>query len=173
MGPQGLEGEPGPQGEPGPEGPPGIVASFYANVELDQGIVGTNISGAYNTTPLPATLTINAAAGTYLLTWNTEVMRTIAGGSGNIFARLRDVTGSQTFGFFRHATAVSNGTNGDIPDDTSFSTNGDVFPVSGSAVVTLPDGPRTYRLEYAVSSSSSGSEVLRAQHQRISLLRLE
>jgi hypothetical protein len=53
------------------------------------------------------------------------------------------------------------------------STNGDVFPVSGSAVVTLPDGPRTYRLEYAVTSSASASEVLRAQHQRISLLRLE
>jgi hypothetical protein len=53
------------------------------------------------------------------------------------------------------------------------SPGGDVFPFSGSAVVTLPDGPRTYRLEYAVTTSSSGSEVLRAQHQRISLLRIE
>lgn len=150
-----------------------MVASFYANVEADQGIVGSTISGVFRQTTLPATLTVNAEAGTYLLVWSSEVMRTSAGGAANFYARLRDETGAATLGFMRHGLGVENGTNGNIPDDPDFFALGDLFPFSGSAVVTLPDGPRTYRLEYALSSSSSALEALRAQHQRISLLRLE
>jgi hypothetical protein len=150
-----------------------VVDAFYANVENDQGIVGNTISGTFGQTPLPATLTVTAEAGTYLLTWSSEVMRTTAGGGANFYTRLRDVTGSSTIGFMRHGLGVENGAPGNIPDDPEFFALGDLFPFSGSAVVNLPAGVRTYRLEYALSSSASNSEALRAQHQRISLLRLE
>jgi len=173
QGPAGPEGVAGPEGPEGPEGPPGIVATFYANVDNDQGIIGSTMSGVFRQTPLPATLTVTAEAGTYLLTWNSEVMRTSAGGAANFYARLRDETGSTTVGFMRHGLGVDNGTNGNIPDDGEFFALGDLFPFAGSAVVTLPAGTRTYRLEYALSNSSSALEALRAQHQRISLLRLE
>ena len=150
-----------------------MVDAFYANVENDQGIVGNTISGIYGQTPLPATLTVNVEAGTYLLTWSSEVMRTTAGGGANFYTRLRDVTGSTTYGFMRHGLGVENGPPGNIPDDPEVFALGDLFPFTGSAVVNLPGGLRTYRLEYALSSSASASEALRAQHQRIGLLRLE
>jgi hypothetical protein len=150
-----------------------VVDSFYSNVENDQGIVGSTISGVFGQTPLPATMTVTVEAGTYLLSWNAEVMRTTAGGGANFYTRLRDVTGSSTLGFMRHGFGVENGTNGNIPDDPDFFSLGDLFPFSGAMVVTLPAGTRTYRLEYALSSSASAQEALRAQHQRISLLRLE
>jgi hypothetical protein len=150
-----------------------VVASFFANVETDQGIAGTTINGTFGPTPLPATLTVAAEPGTYLLTWSSEVMRTTAGGGATFFARLRDTTDSTTLGFMRHGLGVENGTNANIPDDGEFFALGDLFPFSGSAVVTLPAGSRTYRLEYALSTSTTRSEALRAQHQRISLLRLE
>jgi hypothetical protein len=150
-----------------------VVESTYTNVENDQGMVGTSLSGTYRTTPLPAVLTIDAEPGTYLLTWSAEVMRTTAGNGANFYARLRDTTTSSTLGFMRHGLGVENGTNGNIPDDPEFFSLGDLFPFSGSAVVTLPAGSHTYRLEYALSSSSSASEALRAQHQRIALLRIE
>jgi len=173
-GPQGVQGDTGPQGDIGPEGPPGVVESFYANVENDQGIVGNTITGGvYGQTPLPATLTVNVEAGTYLLTWSAEVMRTTAGGSANFYTRLRDVTGNATLGFMRHGLGVENGPPLNIPDDPEIFALGDLFPFSGSAVVELPAGVRTYRLEYALSNSSSSAEALRAQHQRIALLRLE
>jgi hypothetical protein len=142
-------------------------------VENDQGIVGSTISGSFGQTPLPATLTVTVEPGTYLLTWNAEVMRTTAGGGANFYARLRDVTDANTLGFMRHGLGVENGTNGNIPDDPDFFSLGDLFPFSGSIVVTLPAGERTYRLEYALSTSSSAQQALRAQRQRISLLRLE
>jgi hypothetical protein len=151
-----------------------VVDAFFANVENDQGIVGSTISaGNYGQTPLPATLTVTVEAGTYLLTWNAEVMRTTAGGGANFYSRLRDVTGTATLGFMRHGLGVENGPPGNIPDDPEIFALGDLFPFSGSAVVTLPEGTRTYRLEYALSNSTSSLEALRAQHQRISLLRLQ
>jgi hypothetical protein len=150
-----------------------VVEAFYANVENDQGIVGSTINGTYGQTPLPATLTVTAEGGTYLLTWSAEVMRTTAGGAANFYTRLRDVTGTTTLGFMRHGLGVENGPPGNIPDDPEIFGLGDLFPFSGSAVVTLPAGLRTYRLEYALSNSASASEALRAQHQRIALLRLE
>ncbi len=150
-----------------------MVEAFYANVENDQGIVGNTISGTFGQTPLPATLTVTAEGGTYLLTWSSEVMRTTAGGGANFYVRLRDVTASSTLGFMRHGLGVENGPPGNIPDDPEFFALGDLFPFTGSAVVNLPAGARTYRLEYALSSSASSSEALRAQHQRIALLRLE
>ena len=88
-----------------------MVASFYANVEADQGIVGSTMSGVFRQTTLPATLTVNAEAGTYLLLWSSEVMRTSAGGAANFYARLRDETGNATLGFMRH-------TDGDLEADT-------------------------------------------------------
>lgn len=175
-GPKGDPGTPGaagPEGPEGPEGPPGVVDVFHADADNDQGMVGTTISGTFGTTPVPATLTVTADAGTYLLTWSAEVMRTTAGGGANFYARLRDVTGANTLGFMRHGLGVENGTNGNIPDDPEFFALGDLFPFSGSTVVTLPAGVRTYRLEYALSSSASASIALRAQHQRISLLRIQ
>lgn len=173
-GPQGEPGPAGPEGPEGPEGPPGVVDAFYANVENDQGIVGSTISaGNYGQTPLPATLTVTVEAGVYLLTWSAEVMRTTAGGAANFYTRLRDVTGASTLGFMRHGLGVENGPPGNIPDDPEIFALGDLFPFSGSAVVTLPAGTRTYRLEYALSNSTTTLEALRAQHQRISLLRLE
>jgi hypothetical protein len=150
-----------------------VVDAFYANVENDQGIVGSTISGVYGQTPLPASLTVTAEGGTYLVTWSAEVMRTTAGGGANFYSRFRDVTDSTTLGFMRHGLGVENGPPGNIPDDPEVFALGDLFPFSGSAVVTLPAGVRTYRLEYALSSSASASAALRAQHQRISLLRLE
>jgi hypothetical protein len=152
-----------------------VVDSFYANVENDQGIVGSTISGVFGQTPLPATLSVAVEAGTYLLTWNAEVMRTTAGGSANFYARLREgnAASGTTYGFMRHGLGVENGPPGNIPDDPEFFALGDLFPFSGSAVVTLPAGMRTFRLEYALSTSGSASEALRAQHQRISLMRLE
>jgi hypothetical protein len=169
-GPQGLDGAEGPEG---PEGPPGVVDAFYANVENDQGMVGSAISGTFGQTRLPATLTVTVEAGTYLLSWNAEVMRTTAGGGANFYTRFRDVTANSTLGFMRHGLGVENGTNGNIPDDPDFFSLGDLFPFTGSMVVMLPAGTRTYRLEYALSSSTSTQEALRAQHQRISLMRLE
>jgi hypothetical protein len=150
-----------------------VIDVYYANVENDQGIIGSTMSGQFRQTPLPATLTVDAEPGTYLLTWSSEVMRTTAGGAANFYARLRDETGATTLGFMRHGLGVENGTNANIPDDPDFFSLGDLFPFSGSAVVNLPGGLRTYRLEYALSSSSSSLEALRAQHQRITLLRLE
>lgn len=165
----------GPEGPEGPEGPPGVVDSFFASVENDQGIVGNTISGVYGQTPLPATLTVTVEAGTYLLTWSSEVMRTTAGGSANFYTRLREGTGNTatTYGFMRHGLGVENGPPGNIPDDPEVFALGDLFPFAGSVVLTLPAGTRTFRLEYALSSSASASEALRAQHQRISLMRLE
>jgi hypothetical protein len=157
----------------GPEGLPGVSESYNVNVEGDQGIVGTSINGTFGVTPLPATLTVTAEPGVYLLTWYSEVMRTSAGGAANFFTRFRDTSESYTLGFMRHGLGVENGGNGNIPDDPDVSLPGDLFPFSGSAIVTLPAGTRTYRLEYALSASASASEALRAQHQRITLLRLE
>ena len=181
-GPQGEPGEPGldgaegatgPQGAEGPEGPPGVIDSFFANVERDQGMVGTTLSGVYRTTPLPGTLTATVEAGTYLLTWSAEVMRTTAGGGANFFTRLRGTTAGATYGFMRHGLGVDNGPPGNIPDDTEFGLLGDLFPFAGSAVVTLDAGTHTFQLEYALSASTNVNEALRAQHQRITLLRLE
>lgn len=172
-GPAGPAGPEGPPGIEGPEGPPGIVDSYYVNVEGDQGIIGTSISSTFGQTTLPATLTVNAEAGRYLLTWNSEIMRTTAGGGASFYARLRDTTTGNTLGFMRHGQGVANGPPGNIPDDNDFFLAGDLFPFTGSAVLTLPAGTRTYRLEYALSTSGSASEALRAQHQRISLMRLE
>jgi hypothetical protein len=150
-----------------------VVSSFYTNIENDQGIVGSTMSATFRPTPLPATLTVTAEGGTYLVTWSAEVMRTQAGSGANFYARLRDQTDGTTLGFMRHGLGVENGANGNIPDDPEFLLLGDLFPFAGSAVVTLPAGTRTYRLEYALSASTSTSEALRAQHQRIALLRLE
>jgi hypothetical protein len=150
-----------------------VIDSFFVNVERDQGIVGNTISGVYRTTPIPATLTVTAEAGTYLLTWSAEVMRTQAGGGANFFTRLRATTAATTYGFMRHGLGVENGVNNDIPDDGAFFLLGDVFPFAGSAVVTLAAGVHTYQLEYALSSSVNNLDSLRAQHQRISLLRIQ
>lgn len=174
MGPEGLVGPEGPEGPIGPEGPPGVVDSFYVNVEGDQGIIGPSIAGIYGQTPTPATLVVPAAeAGTYLLTWNAEIMRTVAGGGATFFVRLRDTTTGTTLGFMRAGPGVANGAAANIPEDEDFFLAGDLFPFSGSAVITLPAGPQTYRLEYAVSTSVQPQAALRAQHQRIALMRLE
>jgi hypothetical protein len=150
-----------------------VLASFYVNVEADQGMVGSRIGSTFGTTPVPAELTVNAEPGTYLLTWSSEVMRTTAGGGANFYTRLRDTTSNTTLGFMRHGLGVENGAPGNIPDDPEFFALGDLFPFSGSAVIHLGAGPRTYRLEYALSSSVNTLEALRAQHQRIALLRIE
>jgi len=171
----------GPEGPEGPEGPPGVIDFFYSNVENDQGIVGSTIGNGtigannYGQTPFPATLSVNLEAGTYLLTWSAEVMRTTAGASTPFFVRLHEgpKDAGTTYGFLRQRSMVENGPPGNMPDDPEFFALGDVIPFSGSAVLALPDGPRTFRLEYALSSSTTSSEALRAQHQRITLLRLE
>ncbi len=185
-GPAGAEGATGPLGQPGapgamgadgatgPTGPAGVIASYRMAVENDQGMVGTTISGTYQATPTPAALVVPAApAGTYLLTWYAEVMRTTAGGGSYIFARLRDVTMSTTRGFLRDGSGVENGPPGAMPTDTDLFLSGDILPFSGSVVVTLPAGAQTYRLEYALSTCASASEAVRARRQRITLLRLE
>ena len=136
-------------------------------------MVGTTISGTFQATPTPAVLTLSAAPGTYLLTWYAEVMRTTAGGGGLIFARVRDVTAAATRGFLRDGSGVDNGPPGAMPTDTDLFLAGDILPFSGSLVVVLPGGPQTYRLEYALSTSSSALEALRARRQRLTLLRIE
>lgn len=137
-------------------------------------MIGTTISGNYSPTPVPAVLTTPALAeGMYLLTWSAEIMRTSAGGGATLFARLRDTTESVTRGFMKDGSGVDNGSSAAMPVDESFFALGDVLPFSGSAVVYVPPGERTYRLEYALSSSGSSSEALRARRQRITVLRLD
>jgi len=155
-----------------------VVETFYTTVESDQEIPGSSLNAAnaagtnYVQTPIPATLTVTLEAGTYLLTWHSELMRTNLS-SNPFFARLREVDGP-TYGFLRQRSSVENGASGDIPDDTNLNAAGDVIPISGSAVLSLPDGTRTYRLEYAmVNAANTPSFLLRVQHQRISVLRLE
>lgn len=159
-------------GPEGPEGPPGIVESHYVNIEADQGLVGTSISGAYGATATPAVLTATLEEGMYLLTWSAEIMRTTAGGGATVFARLRDTTAAATRGFMKDGSGMDNGSTAAVPGDEAFFALGDVLPFSGSAVIYVPTGTRTYRLEYALSSSSSPSEALRARRQRITLLRV-
>jgi hypothetical protein len=158
----------------GPEGPPGVIDTFRVNVEADQGLIGTSISASYAPTPVPASLTVNVDAGTYLLSWYSEVMRTTAANNLNFFVRMRDATASSSLGFMRHGgTNIANGSPTAIPDEPSFASAGDLLPFAGSMLVTLPAGTHTYRVEYAAASNNSPSPVLRAQHQRISLLRVE
>ncbi len=175
QGPQGEPGEPGEPGEQGEQGPPGLIALYRTDVEADQGMNGALISGSFQPTPVvPATLTVSAPeAGTYLLTWYAEVMRTSA--SGVIFAaRLRDVTGNATRGFMRDGSGVDNGAIAGMPSDTDFFLPGDILPFSGSAVVQLSGAPQTYRLEYAMSTTSvTPTDLLRARRQRITLMRIE
>ena len=172
-------GPPGPAGAtgaPGPQGPPGSAAALAVSrvsVENDQGIVGSAISGSFQPTPVAATLTLSATAGSYLISWYAEVMRTTAAGGSVFFARLRDTTNGTTFGFLRDGSGVENGTPGSMPGDADLFQIGDVLPFAGSMIVTLPAGTQTYRLEYALSASSSASEALRARRQRISAIRVE
>lgn len=170
----------GPTGPEGAEGPPGLVESFYTSVEGDQGIAANTMQppGTFAQTPFPATLDVSVEAGTYLLTWHAEVMRTNQS-STPFYVRLRegpalDGDGGVTYGFLRQRSAVENGPAGNIPEDNEPSAVGDVIPFSGSAVLSLPDGDLNFRIEYAIAlTSSSTMTFLRAQHQRISLLRLE
>jgi hypothetical protein len=154
---------------------PGVVEYFSVNQEGDQGIVGNTISGAYGPTPVaPAVLTVaDLEAGVYLLSWSAEIMRTTAGGGSVVFARLRDTTAGLTRGSMKDGSGMDNGSNAAMPGDESFFALGDILPFSGSAVITVPAGTRTWRLEYALSTSASASEALRARRQRITLLRLE
>ncbi len=174
----GPEGPPGAEGPEGLQGPPGVVDTFSTNVDADQGMIGTSLLVSGNPqwapTPIPVTLTVPAAdAGTYMINFYSEVMRTTAGGAGNIFARLRDTTTGTTVALLRHTSGtIQNGPIGGIPTD--FFSAGDMHNFAGSAVVTLPAGPRQYQLEYSISTGNTLSAVvLRAQRQRISLLRLE
>jgi Collagen triple helix repeat (20 copies) len=170
----GAEGPTGPEGPQGPEGPAGFSESFFVNLEADQGMVGTTISGAYSPTPTAAALTAtDLEAGDYLLTWSAEIMRTTAGGGSVFSARLRDTTAGVTRAFMRDGSGVDNGSTAAMPADESFFAMGDILNFSGSAVVTVPAGTRTYRLEYALSTNASPSDALRARRQRITLLRLE
>lgn len=144
------------------------------NIENDQGIVGNTISGTFQPTPIPASLTFTVTSpGTYLLSWYAEVMRTTAGGGSAFFARLRDVSGAATRGCLRDGSGVENGPPGAMPNDTDMFQLGDVLPFAGSMPVVLASGTQTYRLEYALSTNASASEALRARRQRITLLRLE
>jgi hypothetical protein len=137
-------------------------------------MVGTALTGgSFIGTSPPAALTVNAEAGTYLLTWYAEVMRTTAGGGNTFFVRLRDVTAATTCGFLRDGSGVDNGAVGAMPNDTDLFALGDILPFSGSMVVTLPGGPQTYRLEYGQSTNSSAQDALRARRQRITLLRID
>jgi hypothetical protein len=155
-------------------GPAGVIASHRIAVESDQGIIGNTISGTFQATPVPATLTVPAAAaGTYLLTWYAEVMRTTAGGGAMLFARMRDVTAGATRGFLRDGSGVDNGAPGAMPSDTDLFLLGDILPFSGSMVLALSGGEQTYSLEYALSTSATPSEALRARRQRITLMRIE
>jgi len=150
-----------------------VLAVFRAAVENDQGMVGATLSGNFQPSPTPAYLTVSAVPGTYLLSWYAEVMRTTAGGGSMIFARLRDVTASATRGLLRDGSGVDNGLPGAMPTDTDLFLSGDVLPFSGSLAVVLPGGPQTYRLEYALSTSSSALEALRVRRQRLTLVRIE
>ena len=151
-----------------------MLAVFRMAVETDQGIIGNTISGVYQPTPTPAVLTVAAPpAGTYLLTWYAEVMRTTAGGGSLLFARLRDVTAAATRGFLRDGSGVDNGAPGGMPNDGDLFLQGDVLPFSGSAAVQLTGAAQTFRLEYALSTNASPSEALRARLQRITLVRIE
>jgi hypothetical protein len=173
-GPTGPQGEPG---EPGEQGPPGLIALYRTSVETDLGMSGQLISGSFQPTPTtPATLTVSAPEeGTYLLTWYSEVMRTVASGNNTMFSvRLRDVTANATRGLMRDNSGVENGAGSGMPQDTDFFVPGDVLTFSGSAVVYLTGAPQTYRLEYAMSSTSTTtSDMLRARRQRITLMRIE
>jgi hypothetical protein len=143
-------------------------------VESDQGLIGVTISGVYQPTPTPAALTVPAPVpGTYLLTWYAEVMRTTAGSSGLLFARMRDTTASVTRGFLRDGSGVENGPTTGMPNDTDLFVPGDILPFSGSVAVTLTGAAQTFRLEYALSTSSSPTDALRARRQRITLMRIE
>jgi hypothetical protein len=155
--------------------PPGLIDIFHAEVERDIGLTGTLIAGSFQPTSTPGTLTVAAPeAGTYLLTWYAEVMRTTAAGGSMFAARMRDVTANATRGFLRDGSGVDNGAVGAMPGDTDFFVTGDILPFSGSMVVTLTGASQTYRLEYAQSSTSpSASEVLRARRQRITLMRIQ
>lgn len=143
-------------------------------VESDQGIIGNTISGVFQPTPTPAVLTVPAPVpGTYLLSWYAEVMRTTAGGSSLLFARMRDTTASATRGFLRDGSAVDNGATGGMPNDTDLFLPGDILPFSGSMAVVLTGAAQTFRLEYALSTNASPAEALRARRQRITLTRIE
>jgi hypothetical protein len=161
------------EGQEGPEGPPGVIDTFHVNVENDQGMSGASISANFIPTPVPATLTVNVDAGTYLLTWYSEVMRVGSAGGTNFFVRFRDTTTSSSLALLRRGPGVNTGAPSAIPGDPDFAAAGDLFPFGGSMLVTLPAGPHTYRLEYAMSTTPAAATVLRAQHQRISLLRVQ
>ncbi len=177
QGPQGEPGPPGVDGALGPTGPagaPGALTVYRLAIEADQGIIGNTISGVFQATPTPAALTVPApVAGTYLLNWYAEVMRTSAGGSSLLFARLRDVTAGATRGLLRDGSAVDNGATGGMPNDTDLFLPGDILPFSGSMVLTLTGADQTFRLEYALSTNASPAEALRARRQRITLTRIE
>jgi len=143
------------------------------SLDNDQGIVGTAISGSFQPTPVAASLTLAAGPGSYLISWYAEVMRTTAAGGSIFFARLRDVTLGVTHGLLRDGSGVENGVPGLMAGDTDLFQIGNVLPFAGSMIVTLAGGPQTYRLEYALSTSSSASEALRARRQRISAIRIE
>jgi hypothetical protein len=176
QGEPGEPGEPGEQGEQGEQGPPGLIALYRTAVETDIGMSAQLIAGSFQPTPgTPGTLTVAAPqAGTYLLTWYAEVARTTIGGGSMFAARLRDVTGNATRGILRDGSGVDNGAASTMTADTDFFLPGDILPFSGSAVVTLSGASQTYRLEYALSSTSTTiSDVLRARRQRITLMRIE
>lgn len=136
-------------------------------------MVGTTISGTFQPTPIPAALSVTLDPGTYLLTWYAEIMRTTSGGGSAFFARLRDVTAAATRGFLRDGSGVENGPPGAMPGDADLFQMGDILPFAGSMPVVLAGGTQTYRLEYALSTSATPSEALRARRQRITLLRIE
>ena len=101
-------------------------------------------------------------------------MRTTAVPGAMFAARLRDVTGSATRGFLRDGSGVDNGAVGMMPNDTDFFATGDILPFSGSDGGDADGHVKTYRLEYAQSSTSpNANEVLRARRQRITLMRIE
>jgi hypothetical protein len=150
------------------------VAETYSQLlPADQGIAGTAISGLFAPTPTPAELTLDLDAGTYLVTWYSEVMRTTNGGAANFFARCRNVTSGETVSLMRRGPNVQNGPAGAMPDDSDYFQFGDVFPFSGSTILEAPGGLQSYQLEYALSISGTAAEVLRARRQRITITRLE
>jgi hypothetical protein len=150
------------------------MSAYRVAVESDQGLIGNTISGTFQATAIPASLTVaDCPPGTYLLTWYAEVMRTSAGGGSMFFARLRDVTQAATRGFLRDGPGVDNGPPGAMPNDTDLFQLGDILPFSGSMAIWVAGGAQTYRLEYALATSASASEALRARRQRITLLRIE
>jgi hypothetical protein len=152
-------------------GPPGIVETTYIENDTDQGIAGASVNGAHAPTPVPARLTVAAEAGTYLLTWSAEFMRT-SGGFPRVYARLRDVTAGESVAVTR-VSAPEAGPSAAIPPDTNNNDSGEIILFSGSRVVVLPDGVKQYELQYGMNSASGASVALRVRRQRVGLVKLE